>query len=200
MTEKLWILKGRTYRGDFNKKTFIQKIRYLIQEQVIGCALSLVHEEIKVTNILDAGCGFGRIIRILCEFFPFARIYGIDISPDQIDEACSEFPRVSFWNSSVTESRYHIPNELTTAVELLMHIGPDEIENAVKYITHSAREFIITVDWWTEDFEDQRLADLAGFCWLHDYEELFGAQGFELVREKKISFVRQKIRTWRKEK
>lgn len=198
MTEEFWIERGRTYLENFNKKTIIQRVRYLIQEQVIIGALNKVRRELNPGTILDAGCGFGRITRILCRVFPFSKIYGIDISEDQLREARSRLKRVKFRRFNLTMIDRVIRSDLAIAVEVLMHIAPADIEDAVSYLTRGGRSTVITVDWWTEDENDIRLADLAGFCYLHFYEALFGMNGFELVREKKIPGVHQKLRVWRR--
>lgn len=197
MSDKYWIERGRTYYADFNKKHPVQKLRYRIQEQVIVGALNRIKRETKIQSILDAGCGFGRITRILCLIFPYSAIVGIDISEDQIKEATVRLPRVPFFLRSILKDQPLI-YDLTVAVELLMHIEPENIGKAIIYLTRTEPEFIVTVDWWTEDEDYIRLADLAGFCYLHEYEERFRAHGFELTREKKIPWVAQKLRVWRR--
>ncbi len=198
-SERRWKERGRTYREDFNKKTFVQKIRYFIQELYIEVALKSIRREIEVRRIFDAGCGFGRITEILCELFPFARIYGMDISGDQIREARRKMERVRFRITSISKPVGGVPlNNLTTAIELLMHIEPANIAGAVEGLTRGARDYIITVDWWSMDHEEINAAREAGFCWLHNYGKLFSDAGFYRESMKKIPFVRQKIRVWRR--
>lgn len=199
MSEKYWEERGRTYLKDFNKKTVVQRLRYLIQEQVIIGALNKVQRETEVRRILDAGCGFGRITRILCELFPFADIHGIDISDDQLKLAEDLMPRVQFRKTSIINPAGGVPlNQLTTAVEALMHIEPAAIEGAIETLTRGAEQFILTVDWWTDDREEIKAGKEAGFCYLHNYGLLFSDAGFYRVKEKKIPFVKQKIRVWRR--
>lgn len=197
-THDLWVEKGRTYLGDFNKKTAIQKLRYWIQEQVIIGALNFVSRKGDIRFILDAGCGFGRITRILCERFSVANIQGSDISDDQLMEAMNRLPRVSFQNWDICQPWIFGPVDLVMVIEVLMHIREDKIESAIKNLAEVSTDFIITVDWWTEDEVDIYAGAQAGFCFIHDYDELFRAQGYELMREKKIPRVDQKLRVWRK--
>lgn len=195
MSEKYWIEKGKTYLERFTKKSLIQRVRYWTQEQVIVGALNQIKRKTKVRTILDAGCGFGRITRILCLVFPYAVITGIDISEDQLKEATVRLPRVRFWKRSVLgsdKSRY----DLTVAVELLMHIEPEYIRKAIRYLARPEPEFIVSVDWWTEDEVGIYAATQAGFCYLHDYEKCFRAHGYELKKEKKVPYVNQKLRVW----
>lgn len=199
LSEKYWVERGKTYLVDFYKKTVIQMLRYKIQEQVIIGALHKVRREREVQRILDAGCGFGRITRILCVLFPFADIHGIDISYNQLKIAEKQMSRVQFRKNSIINPTGGVPlNQLTTAVEVLMHIEPAGIEGAVETLTRGALDFIITVDWWTDDREEIKAGKDAGFCYLHNYGKLFSDAGFYRVKEKKIPFVKQKIRVWRK--
>lgn len=199
MSEKYWIERGKTYLEGFTKKSLIQRIRYWTQEQVIVGALNQIKKK-EVRAVLDAGCGFGRITRILCDVFPYSRIFGVDISDSQLKEAEKRLPRVTFWNRSIIRSRGIIPNQLTVCVEVLMHIEPKEIKKAVKYLTKSNMGYIVTVDWWTEEEVDIWAAKETGFCYLHDYTELFSAHGYELKREKKVPYVNQKLRVWERVK
>ena len=198
-SEEYWIEKGRTYLVDFYKKTFVQRLRYLIQEQFIIGALSRIRGDVEVRRILDAGCGFGRTTRILCEFFPFARIYGIDISEDQLTAARDGMPRVHFRKTSIINPVGGVPlNDLTVAVEVLMHIEPAGIAFAVETLTRGGPEFILTVDWWTEDREEIKSGKDAGFCFIHNYGKLFSDAGYKRLKDKKIPFVKQRLGIWRR--
>jgi 2-polyprenyl-3-methyl-5-hydroxy-6-metoxy-1,4-benzoquinol methylase len=195
---EFWVERGRDYLANFNKKSVIQKLRYLVQEQVIIGALNKAQRMTEIKTIMDAGCGFGRITKILCEVFPYAEILGIDISEDQLREARRELPRVTFWIRDIVRSNTATLTDLVTCVEVLMHIAPENIFNAVHHLTRGQAELIITVDWWTEDAEELLIGNRTGFCWVHDYEELFSDFGFELVKARKIPWVKQKLRIWRR--
>jgi ubiquinone/menaquinone biosynthesis C-methylase UbiE len=58
-------------------------------------------------EILDAGCGTGEISSRLAEFFPQARVLGIDIIDDHLERARSRYsalaPRLTFEHRSVFE-------------------------------------------------------------------------------------------------
>src|SRR5439155_12460115 len=54
---------------------------------------------IPMNRILEIGCGFGRITRLLAETFPNAQITALDLSPDQLENArryCSNSRNISF--------------------------------------------------------------------------------------------------------
>lgn len=196
----IWIERGKNYMEKFNKKSVIQKLRFLSQEEAIVGALKKIGREVEIKGITDIGCGFGRITTILCEMFPYADIRGLDLSEDQLRHARMKLPRVLFFKRDIVKN---VPptltgrSQLVTCVEVLMHIDPENIESVVENLTIGRSEFILTVDWDTLDREDIKLADLAGFCWLHNYGKLFSDRGYYLMKKRKIPFVKQNLSMWR---
>ncbi len=195
-SDSYWIKRGKTYEDEFKKKRLINKIQFWIQERYIENAIDMVARKTDVEHITDMGCGFGRITKMLCRRFPYAIISGSDISPDQLKKARQSIPRAYFYTDSITEFGWTWDNDLITVIEVLMHLPADKIEAAIKTLKLASNGFVITVDWFTEDAVDIYMAKQAGFCFLHDYKELFEAQGFRLYNEQKIAFVAQKIRIW----
>ena len=191
-SDKYWIERGTTYREEFRKKRIWTKIQFRIQERYIENAINMVARNADVERVLDMGCGFGRITKMLCRKFPFASITGMDISKDQLNEARRTMGgRVAFYTDSITDFGYTHDNDLITVSEVLMHIPPDKIEAAIETLKLASNGFVITVDWWEPHNPRE-----STYCFQHPYKELFEAQGFELFSEKKIPFVRQKIRIW----
>lgn len=197
-SDRYWVDRGRTYREEFEAKPLRKKIPYWVQEYYIKVALEWISRISEVERILDMGCGFGRITAILCRKFPFAVIAGMDISGDQLNEARRTMGgRVAFYKDSITDFGYTWDNDIITVIEVLMHIPRDKIARAIETLKLACFGYVITVDWWTEDAVDIWAGESTGYQFMHDYEKLFEAQGFELFSEKKIPFVAQKLRMWR---
>lgn len=201
-SDQYWAERGATYREEFKKKRLFNKFQFWIQERYSDAALKLVGRKIEVRRILDAGCGFGRITARLCRRFPYAYIEAWDISLDQLVELKQEMPRVITRHRSISTKFIESPPQfdVTTVSEVLMHITAGNIEAAIYVLTSYTKRFIVTVDWWTTDEVDIWAAEEAGFCFLHDYRELFEAQGFRLYSFLKIPFVKQRIRIWERMK
>jgi trans-aconitate methyltransferase len=127
----------------------------------------------QVSSILEVGCGFGRIGRLLVEKWPNATYTGIDISQDRISEARAALPdHATLVEADLLEYDTDHSFDLVVAVEVLMHVRPEEVEEAVERLQLWSHRHIYTVDW------DTPIAKApAAHNFLHDYEAL----GFEKV-------------------
>jgi trans-aconitate methyltransferase len=129
----------------------------------------------QVSSILEVGCGFGRIGTLLTEKWPNATYMGIDISPDRIVEASANLPadgRVTLAEADLFDFDTDESFDLVVAVEVLMHIPPEQVEDAVERLQLWSHRHIYTVDWDTPIAKTP-----APHNFLHDYEAL----GFEKV-------------------
>lgn len=129
----------------------------------------------QVSSILEVGCGFGRIGALLTDKWPNATYAGIDISPDRIAEASANLPadgRVTLAEADLLDFDTDDSFDLVVAVEVLMHVRPEQVEEAVERLQLWSHRHVYTVDWDTPI--DKPAAD---HNFLHDYREL----GFEKV-------------------
>jgi len=131
------------------------------------------------STVLELGCGFGRITKLLLSNFPDIQEYtAIDLSSDQIENA-KEFVR------SVIETKEHNPltfivsdiqsfqndkkYDLVISAEVLLHILPSEIEQVMNKIVNMSNEHVINIDWY------QRKApqNVAPHNFIHQYEKIY---------------------------
>lgn len=114
--------------------------------------------------------------------FPNIQRYkGIDLVPEQI-ESCrhylSSLEKVELSVGTVqdleeADSSY----DLVVAVEVLMHISLDEIEIALSQMARVASKYIVNVDWYS-----LTLMEAGGYCFVHDYNQLYEALGVPSIR------------------
>ncbi|HYV52899.1 MAG TPA: class I SAM-dependent methyltransferase, partial [Candidatus Eisenbacteria bacterium] len=93
-----WYERGKRYREEFrpNEKSALQE--KILLHYLINISLSS-----SFSTVLELGCGFGRITKLLLSNFPDIQEYtAIDLSSDQIENA-KEFVR------SVIETKEHNP-------------------------------------------------------------------------------------------
>ena len=127
----------------------------------------------QVSSILEVGCGFGRIGKLLTDKWPNASYTGVDISPDRIAEARAALPEhAALEVADLLEFDTDESFDLVVAVEVLMHIPPEQVEDAVERLQLWSHRHIYTVDWDTPIDKP-----IASHNFLHDYVEL----GFEKV-------------------
>jgi trans-aconitate methyltransferase len=123
----------------------------------------------QISSILEVGVGDGRIGKLLTEKWSTASYVGLDISPARIDEARANLPEhaglaVVDLFDAIVEDTY----DLVVAVEVLMHIRPEDVEGAVTRLAAWSGRHVYTVDWDTPIAKTP-----AEHNFLHDYERWF---------------------------
>jgi trans-aconitate methyltransferase len=150
-----WQEAGKDYLTNF------QPERYGAQEE----ALMRMLGRLRFDSVLEIGCGFGRITKLLN-----GRITGIDPSLDQLLAAARlTHPGPEFVQSTIQDFRADQRWDLVLAVEVLMHIPPDDMQDVANKMRSLSRAHIVTLD-WTEPVERQT----AVHNFRHDYVALFG--------------------------
>ena len=169
-----WYERGKRYREEFrpNEKS-------ALQEKILLDYLINISTFSSFSTVLELGCGFGRITKLLLSNFPDIQEYtAIDLSSDQIENA-KEFVR------SVIETKEHNPltfivsdiqsfqndkkYDLVISAEVLLHILPSEIERVMNKIVNMSNEHVINIDWY------QRKApqNVAPHNFIHQYEKIY---------------------------
>jgi SAM-dependent methyltransferase len=150
-----WTERGSSYAESFNPELYVE------QERAIEDALA----GLDFWTVLEVGCGFGRIARLLQRVRPGAVYVGIDISKTML-AARGDAPGY-YVASSLAD--YHPAGrfDLVLAVEFLMHQPPDDVAAAVDKLRRLAHHHVVTVD-WTEPVDRQT----AAHNFRHDYDAL----------------------------
>jgi 2-polyprenyl-3-methyl-5-hydroxy-6-metoxy-1,4-benzoquinol methylase len=163
-TDNYWKTRGKGYLTEFQKRfNLLTRYRFWQQERVIRKTLPY-----KVETVLEVGCGFGRITKILLENPIVQYIEAIDISSDQIENAKKNIKdlRANFCVKSIFDLNYDSDFDLVVASEVLMHIPPDRIQDALERL-HRAGKQVYHIDWYAPN----EPKTVGGFCWQHEYPE-----------------------------
>jgi trans-aconitate methyltransferase len=169
-----WYERGKRYREEFrpNKKS-------ALQEKILLDYLINISTFSSFSTVLELGCGFGRITKLLLSNFPNVQEYtAIDLSPDQIENA-KEFVRpvietkehnpLTFIVSDIQSFQNDKKYDLVISAEVLLHILPSEIEQVMNKIVNMSNEHVINIDWY------QRKAprNVAPHNFIHQYEKIY---------------------------
>ena len=170
-----WYEHGKTYKEQFryNKNFELQEslvIEYLKKNLASPSSFS---------TVLEAGCGFGRITKLLLSNFPNIREYqALDLSPDQIENA-KEFTRpviearevnpLNFTVSDIQSFQSQRKYDLVIASEVLMHVLPSEIENVMIKLVSVSNRHIVNIDW----YEKEKPRKMAPHNFIHEYEKIY---------------------------
>src|SRR5271154_2143876 len=93
--------------------------------KTIHASLRKLAVEFSPESILEVGCGQGRCLEIVRQYFPQSRLLGVDFSTTAIAAARSRFPEGTF-HVGVAEDLSSIPNEsvnLVLNIEVLEHVA-----------------------------------------------------------------------------
>lgn len=97
-----------------------------------------------------------------------AQITAIDISMHQLEQARKVLKKIRFNEISL----FHLPPtptyDLVIAIEVLMHIHPDKIAEAINILTQKSNKHILNLDWY-----DPHGTEESDFCYKHNYNQLY---------------------------
>jgi trans-aconitate methyltransferase len=153
-----WRARGETYEAEFDPAF------YADQEAALWAMLRALPQP---ASVLDVGCGFGRIGRLVAELWPTAPYTGIDVSPHMLRSARLRLPLGLFREQSLEEVKGRW--SLVLAIEVLMHVPPPAFPRAVEKLLSITSDDLVTCD-WTQPGSD--VTQRQNF--LHDYARAFG--------------------------
>lgn len=161
-----WLDRGKGYLGEFQRHGPITRYRFWKQERELIKAIPK-----DIDSVLEIGCGFGRITKLILKNFNVSRYVATDISHDQIENAKRyvNSDLVEFRLESVHDMDYNKEFDLVIASEVLMHLPPGEIRDAITIMENAAKKYCINVDWYAPGESNTA----GGFCWQHDYKSLY---------------------------
>lgn len=144
----------------FNRSPFLRKLFYrlldllLLRAWHVKKALKAIQAESSSSNlnILDAGSGFGQYCYRMTRLFPAAKILGVDVKQEQMDD-CNQFfqqigkrNEVTFEVADLTQYKKIDHYNLILSVDVMEHILEDEtvFENFSQSLKHGGILLIST--------------------------------------------------------
>ena len=162
-----WLERGKVYQQEFryNKK-------FKLQEQTLIDYL----RNVSFSTVLELGCGFGRITKILLLNFPeITKYVAVDLSPEQIENAknyvigAENAGVLKFIVSDIQSLEMNSKYDLVIAPEVLLHILPSEIEEVMAKLAGWSSRNIVNVDWYQETLPRR----VAPHNFVHEYEKIY---------------------------
>jgi ubiquinone/menaquinone biosynthesis C-methylase UbiE len=165
--KEYWLERGKVYKQEFqyNKK-------FKLQEQML---IDYLKKQVPFSTVLEVGCGFGRITKLLLSNFPEITEYvAVDLSPEQIENAkkyvlgVDKRTALKFIVSDIQSLQLDSKYDLVIAPEVLLHILPSEIKDVIARLEGWSKKNIVNIDWYEEV---PRKAAPHNF--IHQYEEIY---------------------------
>ncbi|HKS36976.1 MAG TPA: class I SAM-dependent methyltransferase [Verrucomicrobiae bacterium] len=166
-----WLKRGRGYIGEPLPQEY-----HRLQEKFL---LDLLRaSRMPMDRILEIGCGFGRVTKLLTEHFPAAQITALDLSPDQLANAqryCGQ-PRNVVFEQYDFYSGLPFPGtgyDAAVAIEVFLH-HPRQVVHALIERLAGVAGCIVNID-WSEDWPWKT----AEHVWVHDYAAIYQEAGLQ---------------------
>lgn len=176
--EKYWVDRSVGYEKEFKKHNFFLNRYFKFQENNL---INFLKNEIDFNSVLEIGCGFGRITKLITENFPtIEKVSAIDLSPAQIENAKRNVnsDKVKFLCGKIQDLNIHSENyDLVLASEVLMHISFTEIDPVIEQLVRISKKHIINLDWYRQTSG----VESGEYCFVHDYEGLYKKYGCKVA-------------------
>ena len=150
-----WKQAGKTYYQDFKYNDDYKK-----QEDALIAYLC----NIEFDSVLELGCGFGRITKLIYKTFRPSRYVAVDVSRDQLNYIT--IPEIETIESDILPLQLDRKFDLVIAVEVLMHQPPDKIQSIIDKMKSLSKKHVINVDYYGD-------GQLEPHNFKHDYTRLY---------------------------
>ncbi|MBN2505255.1 MAG: class I SAM-dependent methyltransferase [Verrucomicrobia bacterium] len=165
-----WLERGRDYMREQRTPPEFHRMQ---ERFLLGV---LQRSALPMRRVLEIGCGFGRVTRLLAEAWPEAEIMAVDLSPEQLANArryCSDAPRVRFapYDFYSNEPLPGAGYDMALAVEVFLHHPPEAVVGLARRLADAAC-YVVNIDWsesWPWPTPEH--------VWVHDFAGLYAQAG-----------------------
>lgn len=169
--ESYWIMRGKGYKDEFARHKLETERAFRYQEQRLVQEL----DNLKFDSVLEVGCGFGRITKLISERYQPKVYDAFDISPDQIDNAKRLNLNVNYSVSTIKNFEIKRTYDLVIASEVLMHIPFTDIFQVMQKLSKASHKYIVNIDWFTGQKTNKN------HCYSHNYSQYYMNLGLNVV-------------------
>jgi SAM-dependent methyltransferase len=183
-----WLKRGRGYIEEALPQDY-----HRLQEKLLVDLLRA--SQLPANKILEIGCGFGRITKLLADNFPETQIMALDLSPDQLANArryCGDRKNIVFGQYDFY-SDLPFPGsdyDVAIAIEVFLHHPRPMVRNIIEKLSGISR-CILNID-WSEEWPWKTPKHV----WVHDYGGVYkdaGLQAAGFALPCKIDGMQQKL-------
>ena len=170
-----WHERGKVYQKNFVYDKYMRLQEKLLIKHLTNYVFT---SDESIKSVLELGCGFGRITKLLLTEFPVIKEYlAVDLSPHQLENAKkyvdSNKDKITFFRSDIqTLDTNNKKYDLVIISEVLLHIIPAEIDSIIKKIISLSNKHIVNIDWY-EDNLPLDYKKKATYNFIHQYEALY---------------------------
>src|SRR5207247_7147067 len=165
-----WLKRGKVYLEEEQNYAEYHRVqeRFLLDTLRAG--------RLPMQTILELGCGFGRVTKVLAENYPGADIVALDLSPDQLENArrhCAGIEHIRFEQYDLY-SGGPFPGtsyDAAVAIEVFLHHPRTLVRTTIEKLSAIAR-YLVNIDW----SETWPWKPPEHVC-IHDYHAIYSEAG-----------------------
>lgn len=140
-------------------------------------------------RILEVGSSIGTILQSLKEL-GFQNLYGIDIQPKAVERAHAESPELNIIEGDALDIPFkddYFDLVLTSCV--LIHIPPEEIDQAIQEITRCATDYVYGYEYYADEYTEITYRQKENILWKANFPKLYEEHSdFSIVKEQKLRY------------
>jgi len=137
----------------------------IVQKKFIDCLKGL-----KFKTVLEYGCGFGKISKLLIDNFDIDKYVGFDISSGQIKNAKNKnLKNATFHHSQILDFEVDHKYDLVFGTGVLMHVPEKLIIPSFEKLYSFSSKYLMNMDSHYEVLPHR----LARHCFNHDYVKIY---------------------------
>jgi len=163
-----WKNRGKTFSQELsNQPSYVQKYLQNQESHILKSVNSLTFE-----NILEVGCGSGRLTKLISQLHPLKKYSAIDISEDLISVAKKKLHTDNIYFQCVDLLQFQTTEkfDLVFSCEVLQHIDPGKIDSIISKLVSFSKHNLIFVESYDLDQIGYSKDD---YFFMHDYKKIF---------------------------
>ena len=123
-------------------------------------------------TVLEVGCGYGRITKLINKNFKIKNYFATELSPDLVKiaaEVNQEFQNIEFKQSTIQDLEIDKKFDLVIGTEVLQHVLPNDIQSSIQKLVDISNKHVINVDISFEGMPP----NLARHNFAHNYKKIY---------------------------
>ena len=134
---------------------------------------------IQPKSVLEVGCGYGRMTKLIRSVSSVERYLALDLSAERIQEARRDVPNVEYRERDFGDAAISEKFDLVFACQVLMHIEPPQIANFIRAMKRCSKMYVLNLDYyahtWTQrhSLKNFTLTQLHSGVFNHNYFKLY---------------------------
>jgi len=146
--------------------------------------LDMLHLAKSPRSILEVGCNKGVNLKCIRAIDPMIAAWGCDVNQQALQQAsdaglsvaeCSVFDLKKEWK--------HGGFDLTMTVGMLIHIGPKDLERAMRSIIGASKRYVLAVEYADETEVEVNYRGHSERLWRRPFGKLYEALGLKMVAQ-----------------